>query len=259
MQDETSDSSESLLNRIASGEKSAEQQLVNRYWHGVYAMLYRDTQDPTIASDLTQEALCVALVKARDGQIREANALTSFVHQTATNLLIALKRKEKRQNTYSYADFDVLFTGNRGPAEVCEHEQLVDLVTQILEQMPVKRDRTLLLNYFVYGINKVQLCSMMNLTPEHFDRVLYRARTRLKQKLLLVLGEQDGNGDNRHILALVMCFLSLTFTEPDTAQNIFTPSLRDNSAIRHLNNYTNNLVSVFDPKGHDGEGENGVN
>ena len=94
-----SGSPESLLSGIASGNKSAEEELVRHYWRALYLMLFRDCHDHSMASDMAQEALCVCLVKARAGEIREAKALTSFVHRTATNLLIAHKRKEKRQKT----------------------------------------------------------------------------------------------------------------------------------------------------------------
>lgn len=188
-----SGSPESLLSRIASGNKSAEEQLVCRYWRALYLMLFNDCHDHSIASDLAQEALCVCLVKARAGEIREAKALTSFVHRTATNLLIAHKRKEKRQKTDCTDDLDRLFGELDGPAQQCQREKVVALVSGVLNEMPVERDRDILVEYFVHGTPKDELCDLLSLSPEHFDRVLYRARQRLKQKLSIAINEQEGS------------------------------------------------------------------
>ncbi len=188
-----SGSPESLLSRIVSGNKSAEEQLVRRYWRALYLMLFNDCHDHSMASDLAQEALCVCLVKARAGEIREAKALTAFVHRTATNLLIAQKRKEKRQKTDCTDDLDRLFGELDGPAQQCQREKIVALVSGVLNEMPVERDRDILVEYFVHGTPKDELCDLLSLSPEHFDRVLYRARQRLKQKLSVAINEQDSS------------------------------------------------------------------
>ena len=55
-------SPEVLLSEIASGNKGYEQKLVSNYWKGLYFVLNRQSQNPDLAADLTQEALLVVIV-----------------------------------------------------------------------------------------------------------------------------------------------------------------------------------------------------
>lgn len=53
-------------------------------------------------------------------------------------------------------------------------------VLEALSQIRVERDRILLLEHYVHGTAKAELCVRLDLTSAHFDRVLYNARTRLR-------------------------------------------------------------------------------
>jgi len=46
--------------------------------------------------------------------------------------------------------------------------------------LPTERDRQLLTRFYLDGIDKQQLCHDLGLSPKHFDRVLMRARSRLR-------------------------------------------------------------------------------
>jgi len=48
------------------------------------------------------------------------------------------------------------------------------------EELPTERDRQLLTRFYLDGTDKQQLCRDLGLSPKHFDRVLMRARSRLR-------------------------------------------------------------------------------
>jgi hypothetical protein len=50
----------------------------------------------------------------------------------------------------------------------------------LLDELPTERDRRLLIRFYIDGVDKQQLCRELGLTPNHFDRVLLRARSRLR-------------------------------------------------------------------------------
>jgi DNA-directed RNA polymerase specialized sigma24 family protein len=50
----------------------------------------------------------------------------------------------------------------------------------LLEELPTQRDRMVLVRFYLDGVDKQQLCRELGLSPKHFDRVLMRARTRLR-------------------------------------------------------------------------------
>ena len=64
-------------------------------------------------------------------------------------------------------------------------EKLLETVSQVMAELSVERDRQLLNAYFFEGKDKEALCSELDLSNDHFDKVLHRAKTRLKQALAL--------------------------------------------------------------------------
>ena len=54
-----------------------------------------------------------------------------------------------------------------------------------MSELNVERDRQLLSAYFFEGKDKEELCKDLDLSTEHFDKVLHRAKSRLKQALAI--------------------------------------------------------------------------
>jgi len=61
-----------------------------------------------------------------------------------------------------------------------DDRHLAQSVAALLDELPTERDRQLLIRFYLDGTDKQQLCSELGLSPKHFDRVLMRARTRLR-------------------------------------------------------------------------------
>ena len=57
------------------------------------------------------------------------------------------------------------------------------MIGELMDELPMRRDRELLQRYIVNEEDKFALCREYGLTSEHFDRVLHRARVRLKELL----------------------------------------------------------------------------
>lgn len=79
--------SAALIARIASGDQSAEEDLVRTYRGRVLAIATVRTRDREIAQDLTQDILLEVIKAARAGRIREADKLEAFIQGTAKNLI----------------------------------------------------------------------------------------------------------------------------------------------------------------------------
>ena len=61
-----------------------------------------------------------------------------------------------------------------------DDRHLAEAVMAMLEELPTERDRQMLTRFYLDGIDKQQLCRDLGLSPKHFDRVLMRARSRLR-------------------------------------------------------------------------------
>lgn len=170
-----------LAEAIARGDRKAEDQFVRRYAPGLTTILRIRCSDPELCKDLAQEALQVALLRLRAGKVDQPEALAGFLRGTAINLLAnELRRSERRLADASSDWMDELVGDTEDPAQLAESEDLARSMREVIGAMKVPRDRELLWRYYVDQAPKDQLCVSLALSAEHFDRVLHRARTRLR-------------------------------------------------------------------------------
>lgn len=227
----------SLIDRIVAGEKSAEQELVNTYWRGLTFILNRRAQNPDLAADIAQDTFIVVIQKARTNSINNHDALAAYIRQTGVNLLIGHYRKEKRRDTSTVEDIDIHAPADGMDISRALHsEKVLAIVQQVMEELKVERDRELLRSYFVYDKSKQQICHDLELSAEHFDRVLFRARQRLKQLIEHKLSNKNNtNGSAATLLGIGLLLLSIS-NPPANKNNlyVFVFQVRDIAKPTHL-------------------------
>lgn len=59
------------------------------------------------------------------------------------------------------------------------------LLHEQIDTLRIKRDREILRRAYIHNETKPAMCAALVLTTSHFDRIIFRARERLKQKLKL--------------------------------------------------------------------------
>lgn len=171
-----------LAGAIRDGDRRAEDEFVRRYSPGIVTLLRVRSQDPELAKDLAQEALRVVLLRMRAGKLDQPDSLAGFLRGTALNLLAnELRRSERRLADASSDWMDQIVGESSDPYDTVESEDLVQNMREVISGMKVERDRELLWRYYVDEDPKDRLCAQYELSPEHFDRVLHRARGRLKE------------------------------------------------------------------------------
>lgn len=172
-----------LVQRIHAGDASAETELVERYSRGLSYMLRKLTSDPSLAEDLHQDSLRVVIEKARAGEIERPERLNAFLRGTARNLLMAEIRKRGRRRTeVGEAPVEPV---DPAPGPVARLAQTQDrqLVRRLLEELSQPRDREILFRFYLAEESKEVLCRDLDLEPQQFNLVLFRARQRFRQLL----------------------------------------------------------------------------
>ena len=232
----SSASPETLLSRIASGERSAEHQLVAQYWRGLLYVLNKRTKDPQLANDLAQDTFLTVLVKARNGEIHNPEAIGAFIRQVGINLFIAHYRKEKGHRTEGFEDIQIDFPcPQANTTEKVTHQQLVEIVLQVVRELPAERDREILKGFYLKNTPKEELCKSLNLSPEHFDRVLYRAKERLRQCLGAKLNVNLSEQGLSHILSISLILFGLNHLG-EIRSDKFENQMRDYTFTTHFRN-----------------------
>lgn len=167
--------------RIHKGDATAETELVERYSAGIKLILLKRTGNSQLSKDLCQDTFIIALQKLRAGKVRKPEALVAFLRQTAVNLSIEHYRKEKRYIHGQDGIISLRTAHIDNKAEQIDHQYARTLLEGVIEQLARTRDRDILQRFYLMDQAKPQICSALDLSAVHFDRVLYRARQRMRE------------------------------------------------------------------------------
>ncbi len=175
----------SVVARIADGDRSAETELVQHFSQVLMMVLRQRTRDEQLAEDLHQDTLRIIIERLRSGRkLEQPHRLAGFVHKTAINVYIGYIRKEQRRATTPDPDlFDTLAADEPTALDELLAREGRAVVRDVIESMPVQRDRDILRGFYVQEIAKPALCEQLGVTSDNFDRVISRARSRFRDAL----------------------------------------------------------------------------
>jgi RNA polymerase sigma-70 factor, ECF subfamily len=158
--------------------------LIEKEYFGLRLLITRRAGDPQVAADLLNDALCTTWAKWQAGQIERPELIAGYVFQVAMNLLRNHRRAigtrpEKRANNDEFAGLPAVGE----PRDEVTKSQIATRVKAILRSMGSERDRAALVRFYLDEEDKETLCAELHLSPLQFDKVLHRARRRLRQLL----------------------------------------------------------------------------
>jgi RNA polymerase sigma-70 factor (ECF subfamily) len=173
-----------LVRRIAAGDATAEGILVERYSRGLLYLLRRQGVSPELADDLHQETFRIALERLRRRELDDPAGLAGFLRGTARNLVIAEHRKTARRKTDGDPDgLEQAVNPAPGQLQNVLLDEEANIVRRLIGELPTARDQQLLMRFYVAEEEKESICSDLGLDSLHFNRVLFRARSRVKELL----------------------------------------------------------------------------
>jgi len=171
-----------IVKRVQVGDTSAESEFVKRYSRSLLLMLKKRTNgDESVAEECTQEALLITLAKMRAGEIRKPEHISAFLRQTGIYVTVNYYRKQNRFVEFNHDN--VIYLGaqsNMAEVEI-NSEQIRLILNEVLSKLPVDRDREILHRFFLLEYSKEKVCEDLDLSPGQFNRVLFRARKRIRK------------------------------------------------------------------------------
>lgn len=179
------DEIEKVVAAALDGDRQAESRMLAALRPGVLAVLRFGAFHRWIdAEDLTQETLQVVVERVRARTIDDPRKVFAFAAATARNMALNAARKMLRQQTVVDSELVDELAQNMetepGDMSEADDRHLAQAVMALLDELPTQRDREVLVRFYLDGTDKQQLCRELGLSPKHFDRVLMRARTRLR-------------------------------------------------------------------------------
>jgi RNA polymerase sigma-70 factor (ECF subfamily) len=173
-----------LAERIYKGDPEAESALYVRFMPGVRVILARRLQSFAQAEELAQEVIIIVLKRLRANPLDDASRLPAFVAQTARNLAIAERRKERRRRTDTGTEgIDEMPDAEHDHASALEGSSSAAAVRALLKELKSSRDRLLLVRYYLQDEDKASICRELGLSESTFNLVLFRARNRFLELL----------------------------------------------------------------------------
>jgi RNA polymerase sigma factor (sigma-70 family) len=160
--------------------------LIAKDYVGLRLLLTRRTGDSQAAADLLNDAVCTTWEKWCAGQIQRPEQIAGYIFQVAMNLLrnrrrLVADRSERRANIEQLDREKITAASAEHEAE----EHIAERLKSLVLAMESQRDRNVLVRFYLDEEEKESICQDMRLDARQFDRILYRARQRLRQLLSL--------------------------------------------------------------------------
>ena len=151
-----------LVERIRSGDGTAEDELVRFVSPRVFAMLVARTRDREVARDLLQDILIAVLRSVRDGAVRDPERLIPFVHGTARNVVNNYFRDKVREPKTEELNDIYADIVNQDAQEATERERLVRQALATVDEI----DRRIVLMTMVDGRKPGDIAERLGLSSE---------------------------------------------------------------------------------------------
>jgi RNA polymerase sigma-70 factor (ECF subfamily) len=166
-------------------EDAISNEFIKEHYAGLYNLLHRRIRDANIAQEILQEAVATTIAHSRAGRVSDPKRLGGYVYRVALNLYRNHRREYANRPGVHAADEEV----DQLPAQrITEEAAAMDSsimrhVVAVIESLPTARDREIVKRFYLDEEDKAEICRSLELTPLHFDRVIHRARQRMRALL----------------------------------------------------------------------------
>jgi RNA polymerase sigma-70 factor (ECF subfamily) len=185
---QTAHSEHLLIARAREGSRTAFGELVRRHSHRVYGMSFRILKNREDAEDNLQNVFCKAFGKIR--QFEGNSQFSTWLTRIAINEALMMLRKRRPEQAAASADEEGKLAGQEASPELRdlradpERQYLTkELAAKALDALHPTLKHTFLLQKGE-GWTSRELAEAFGITPELVKSRIFRARVRLRQRLL---------------------------------------------------------------------------
>jgi len=164
--------------------RSDVESLIAKNYVGLRLLVARRCRDPNVAADLLNEAICTTWAKWQAGKIQRPAQIAGYVLQVTMNLLrnhrrAIVERPDKRAEAARLQELP----GDAAPGDEAIELEIAQQIKRVIREMASQRDRAILVRFYLDEDDKETVCRDLGLSPLQFDKILHRARGRLRKLL----------------------------------------------------------------------------
>lgn len=179
-----------LVKQIIAGDPRAEEEVVLRYQKGVAIIIDQIVRSRSVTEDVSQDTFRIVLEKVRRGDLREPERLSGFVCSVARNAAVDyIRRTRHSKNQEAIGPAEQIPDPAPNQLDEVLRQETAQLVRQLISELKQKRDREVLLRYYVAEEDKDKICADLGLTRAQFNNVIFRATTRFKELYVRKIGK----------------------------------------------------------------------
>lgn len=174
-----------LVTNFQNGDKNAFNTLVLKYQNRIAKLIYRHTNDAETTKDLCQETFLKAYKSLP--KFKRESAFYSWLYRIAVNCCIDYVRQQNRRKTVPYDELtagpeEILISKSPSPSHLVEMEELGDIISKAVEQLPTKQQRVFRLRY-EKKLQIKEVAILINRSEGTVKTHLHHAHKRLRELL----------------------------------------------------------------------------
>ncbi len=171
-----------LAKKITNGDRVAGNEFVQINYRWLLFIVRRKFTHSNNHEDIVQDTFMLVINKLQKGSINNPNTILAYLRTAAINIGFEYLRKDKKFRSAIDQDLlDVIEDAQDDVLSTLIWEDRVEYVKQVMAELKIQRDKDILIKFYFKDQDKPSICTELNLSTEHFDKVLYRAKQRLKQ------------------------------------------------------------------------------
>ena len=185
-----------LASKITEGDKNARNEFVQINYQWLLFIVRGKFAQSNNHEDIVQDSFMLVLSKLQQGKINQPHTILAYLRTTAINIGFEYLRKDKKFTSAIDQDYlEVIEDAKEDILSTIIWNDKIKYVKQVMTELKVQRDKDILIKFYFEDQDKPTICQVLNLSTEHFDRVLYRAKARLKQ---IIAHHGDNNPDSNN-------------------------------------------------------------
>lgn len=170
---------------IRKDDAAAKSEMFERYGPGLLRLAHRKVKDRDRAAGIVQETFSIALARLAAEDLEYPERFAGYLMGIVRHRISAHFRDRKRQPTVATPELvDAIRDVHPLQYEGIAREQTGTVIRELLDSLPVERDREILIRIYLYDQDRAEVREALNMSPHQLDVALSRARGRFKKILM---------------------------------------------------------------------------